>query len=117
LGLPSQEEERRRREEEAQRLRALSRRSEEEQEQAESYWRARAGELRTEIAVVDAQINYLRDQLGNSPRTLTAGSYSVLTVAQPVFPFRPRGGPVLSSRAPLAQSERASRERRDRAGP
>ncbi|HYY57563.1 MAG TPA: hypothetical protein VE842_09525 [Pyrinomonadaceae bacterium] len=93
LGLPSQEEERRRREEEAQRLRELSRLSEEEQEQAESYWRARAGELRTEITVVDAQINYLRDQLGNSPRTLTAGSYSVLTVTQPVFPFRQRGGP------------------------
>ncbi|HEV2914440.1 MAG TPA: hypothetical protein VGX92_14275 [Pyrinomonadaceae bacterium] len=95
LGLPSPEEARRRREAETQKLRELSRASEEEEGQAESYWRARAGELRTEIAVVDAQIDYLRDRLGGSPQTLSVGSYPVLTVIQPFFPFRPRGrGPM-----------------------
>lgn len=88
LGLPSLEETRRRSEEEAARLRERSRRSEEESAQAESYWRARASELRTELAVVDAQLNYLRSQLGQSRQTLLTGSYTVVAGLRSFFPFR-----------------------------
>ncbi|HEX8136664.1 MAG TPA: hypothetical protein VF544_03650 [Pyrinomonadaceae bacterium] len=90
LGLPSVEETRRSSEEQAARLRELSRQSEEERAQAEGYWRARASELRTEFAVVDAELNYLRSQLGPSRPSLLAGSFTVVTGVVPFFPFRPR---------------------------
>jgi hypothetical protein len=90
LGLPSLEEVRRRNEREAQRLREQSRRSEEEEAQAETYWRARASELRTEFAVVDAQLDYLRNRLAQAPRTtLLTGSYTIVAGAVPRFPFGP----------------------------
>jgi hypothetical protein len=102
LGLPSVEETRRSNEEEAARLRELSRRSDEEQAQAEGYWRARASELRTEFAVVDAELNYLRSQLGPPRQSLLAGSYGVVTGIStgvaPFFPFRPRLPANLPSR-------------------
>jgi hypothetical protein len=90
LGLPSLEEVRRRNEEETQRLSERSRRSEEEEAQAETYWRTRATELRTEFAVVDAQLNYLRNRLARSPRSLFTNSYTVVTGVRPFFPFRGR---------------------------
>jgi hypothetical protein len=90
LGLPSLEDARRRSQEEARRLGELSRQSEEEEAQAESYWRSRATELRTETAVVDAQINYLRDQLASSSRPLTISSYPIATGIGRLFPIRRR---------------------------
>jgi hypothetical protein len=89
LGLPSLEEARRRSEEEAARLRERSRRSEDEEALAETYWRTRAAELRTEFAVVDAQLNYIRNRLGQLRRPLFTGSYTVLAGAAPFFSFRP----------------------------
>lgn len=101
LGLPSLEETRRRSEEETRKLTEKSREREEQEAHSEHYWRARATELRTETAVVDAEINYLRHQLARSQRPLTIGSYSVVTGAWPRFPFRPRaGGPHLNGRWP-----------------
>lgn len=64
LGMPSPEE-LERREAERQRWHAeFSQRAEAERAQAENYFLARADELKTQIASVDAQINYLRGQVG-----------------------------------------------------
>jgi hypothetical protein len=95
LGLPSLEEVRRRNEEEAQRLSEQSRRSLEEQAQAETYWRERATGLRTEFAVVDAQLSYLRNRLAQRPGTslLAGSSYTVVAGAVPFFPNGPRAFP------------------------
>jgi hypothetical protein len=91
LGLPSLEEVRRRNQEEARRLSEQSRQSYEEQAQAETYWRGRATELRTEFAVVDAELDYLRNRLGQRLVTpLLAGSFTVVTGAAPFYPDRPR---------------------------
>lgn len=90
LGLPSLAEVRRRNQEEVQRLSEQSRLSREHEAQAETYWRGRATELRTEFAVVDAQLSYLRNRLAERPSTpLLAGSYTVVGVV-PYFPHRPR---------------------------
>jgi hypothetical protein len=96
LGLPSLEEVRRRNEEAAQRLGEQSRQSREEEAQAELYWRARATELRTEFAVLDAQLNYLRNRLGQRQSTPTLiNSYTVVTGGAPFFPYRQRvSGPM-----------------------
>ncbi|HEX8175434.1 MAG TPA: hypothetical protein VF543_09965 [Pyrinomonadaceae bacterium] len=63
LGLPSVEETRRQREEETRRLNELAAQAEAGKAESESYWRARAAELRTAISVNDAEINYLRSKL------------------------------------------------------
>jgi hypothetical protein len=100
LGLPSLEETRRRSLEETRKLTEQSRSRDEEEAQSELYWRGRAAELREETAVVDAEINYLRNQLARSQRPLTIGSYAVVTGAWPRFPFRPRAGLPLNGRWP-----------------
>jgi len=100
LGLPSLEDVRRRNEEETRKLTEQSRSLDEEETQAELYWRERATELRTETAVVDAEITYLRNQLARAQRPLTIGSYSVVTGAWPRFPFSPRAGLPLRGRWP-----------------
>jgi hypothetical protein len=82
LGLPSLEETRRRTEEETRRLGELSRQVQADEAQAESYWRARASELRTEMAALDAQINYARARLAESPDyPASLGSYAFVTSA------------------------------------
>jgi hypothetical protein len=102
LGLPSLEDARRRSEDESRRLGEQAHRSEEAEAQAEIYWRGRAAELRTEFAVLDAQINYLRNRLAQSSRPLTIsslGSFTLVTSlgARAPFgrrvpqPFIPRG--------------------------
>ncbi|MBA2341759.1 MAG: hypothetical protein H0V88_15325 [Pyrinomonadaceae bacterium] len=63
LNLPSLEELRRRAEEETERLRERQQESEGSERQQETYWRSRADALRTEIAALDAEINYLRRSL------------------------------------------------------
>src|SRR6266404_1872653 len=77
LGLPSVAESRRRAEVESVQIRnelAATRSSEKE---SESYWRARASALRTEIAAIDAELNYLRVRLEDSPFPLSSGFTSV----------------------------------------
>lgn len=87
LGLPSREESLRLREEEAQTAREQLRRSQEEEAQSEGYWRARASELRAEIAALDGEINYLRARLSEIPDPFSTGSYTVLTTVAPFLPF------------------------------
>ncbi|MFN2497600.1 MAG: hypothetical protein ABR557_00770 [Pyrinomonadaceae bacterium] len=79
LGLPSVAESRRRAEAESAQIReelAVTRSS---QENSEADWRARASALRTELAAIDAEINYVRTRLEESPYPLTSGftSFSV----------------------------------------
>ena len=64
LGLPSLDETRRRQALEEETTRDLVRRRAAAEANDEAYWRSRARALRTEIVMVDAEINYLRDQLG-----------------------------------------------------
>ena len=89
LGLPSLAESRRRAEEETKRLREQSLQSEIEGKQSEAYWRERASELRTAIAALDAQINYIRERLAEMPDYSVMGPYTYLAGAVPVFPLQP----------------------------
>jgi hypothetical protein len=105
LGLPTLEESRRRAEAEARVAREELRRSMSEEAQNEEYWRARAAELREQLAALDAQIDYVRGLLASLPDRPAIGSYTVLTNAFPLFPSRgavgfPHFGP--GQRAPLA---------------
>src|SRR6185295_18121379 len=54
------------------------------EKESESYWRARANELRTEIAAVDAQIRYVRSQLDEP--LFSSGNASFANVIS-VVPF------------------------------
>ena len=65
LGLPSVEETRKRQDEESAVLRDEIRERNAAHAREESYWRNRARELRTEIAMVDNQINYVRGRLND----------------------------------------------------
>lgn len=89
LGLPSLEESRRRTDEETKRLLEESLKSQTEELQSEAYWRARATELRTDIATLDAQINYVRARLGEMPDYSSLGAYAFVTGSAPGFPLRP----------------------------
>jgi hypothetical protein len=66
LGLPSLEETRIRREEELRRYNLMAAQAEAEEAQAESYWRARAEEIRTAMAVNEAELRYLNSKMKSS---------------------------------------------------
>ena len=85
LGLPTVEETRRRQEAEGAALRAQIREENVGKAREESYWRARARELRTEIATVDTQISYLRGRIGE----FNENSLSDLVITE-VYPIWPR---------------------------
>src|SRR5258706_13120780 len=63
LGLPSVEESRRQAAVESDSIVTELEQTRSSERESESYWRARATELRTEIAAVDAQIRFVRSQL------------------------------------------------------
>lgn len=90
LGLPTVAETRARQAEEAaslqERLRAKSR----GEAQEESYWRGRARELRTEIASVDAGINYLRGRI-TELNEAAAQNQPLITQVYPSWPYERRG--------------------------
>jgi hypothetical protein len=88
LGLPSLEEVRRRSEEETKRLGEAARQSQVEETQAENYWRARSTQLRTEIAALNAQVNYIRVRLAEIPESFDAGAYGFITNVAPGFRWR-----------------------------
>ena len=80
LGLPTVAESRRRAETEAAQIReerALTRAAE---ENSETYWRDRASALRTEMAELDAEINYVRARLEETPNPV-ANEFSSFNVA------------------------------------
>jgi hypothetical protein len=92
LELPTVEETRRRQEQEGGILREQFREESIAREREETYWRGRARELRTEIATVDTQINYLRGRVGdlNESSLITR---SVITGTYPIWGAnRPWGG-------------------------
>ncbi|MEP6718174.1 MAG: hypothetical protein ABJB21_03480 [bacterium] len=79
LGLPTVAESRRRAEAESAQIREELAATRSAEENSEAYWRARASALRTEIAAIDAEINYVRTRLEDSPYPFTGGftSFSV----------------------------------------
>jgi hypothetical protein len=84
LGLPSREEMERRRSVESARARELLSQSAGVEAEAESYWRSRATSLRDEIYALDAEINYVRARLNETSDTISTVSYA--TIGSP-FPF------------------------------
>jgi hypothetical protein len=82
LGLPSVEESRRRAAAESGVLQRDLERSRIAETGSENYWRTRATDLRTEMAVVDAEIQYIRGRLDEDPFPNSGGwsSGSVTTV-------------------------------------
>lgn len=77
LGLPSVAESRRREEVESAQIRRELEATRSSEESSETYWRARASALRTEIAAIDAELNYLRARLEDSPFPLSGGFTSI----------------------------------------
>lgn len=104
LGLPSVAESRKRAEAESASIAGELAETRAVQQDSESYWRARASALRTEIASVDAQLGYIRRQLEEPafPNTLgntfgNFGSFGVINVA-PFIGFGNVGGRSAFSR-------------------
>ena len=84
LGLPTVAESRRRQAAEEDEYRAELRERALADKEEERYWRTRARELRTEIAAVDNQINYVRSRLNEVNETAsTRGSW---TSTYPITP-------------------------------
>src|ERR1041384_2380504 len=89
LGLPPVPQvEQRSADEELMTLREIARQHEAEEAQAENYWRTRAESLRTEIAVLDAEINFLRARLAESSNRFSNG-FVVGPSINPFFAARP----------------------------
>ena len=85
LGLPTVEETRKRQDEEGAVLRAQFREESAARVREETYWRERARELRTEIATVDTQIDYLRGRISElSESSLFTDSW--VTGTYPLWP-------------------------------
>lgn len=105
LGLPSMEETRRRREEETSRLILMAAQRDASEAQAESYWRERATELRAEMVVNDAEIDYVRWKLHETTNYYPTVSFTSIAPSpffapalnrfpRPGFPSAPMGVPV-----------------------
>ncbi len=82
LGLPTVPESRRRAEIESAQIQSELGATRSVEKDSEGYWRGRASALRSEMAAVDAEINYLRLRLEDSPFPFTRGFTSVT-----VLPF------------------------------
>lgn len=119
MGLPSLEESRSRAAAESEVTRRELAQVRENQQQSESYWRARAQDLRTEIAALDAEIRFIRVKLEEMPSPNWGGSFTTVTSIAPFISFgnfggrrqfpgggvhrpsvyvAPRGGPLLGGR-------------------
>ncbi len=88
LGLPSVAESRARAAADAQLIRQELDEKRSAEKEAESYWRSRASELRSQIAGVDAEMNFLRSRLDEVSVASANTSY---TVVSSIFPFGPVG--------------------------
>ena len=91
LGLPTVEETRRRQSMESAELRERQREKFAVEAREEAYWRERARELRTEIATVDAGINYLRGRVSELNESSLANR-SWVTGIYPIWPNNRRSG-------------------------
>lgn len=85
LDLPTVEETRRRQDAESAALREEIRADSAAKAREESYWRQRARELRTEIAMVDTQINYVRGRL-NEVSQANLNNLGIITDVYPIWP-------------------------------
>jgi len=101
LGLPSVEESRRQAAVESDSIASELEQTRSSERESESYWRARATELRTEIAALDAQIRFVRSQLDEPLFSGANGSFASVTSVVPFIsfgnsgrhgPFGSRGG-------------------------
>jgi hypothetical protein len=82
LGLPSIEESRRAALESAERAQEQLLTSQMQEQQSEGYWRNRASNLRTEIAVTDERIAFVQARLNELPLNYSFGSFAAVG---PVF--------------------------------
>lgn len=85
LGLPTVAATRQRQEAESAELRAQIREESFNKRQEENYWRGRARQLRTEIAALDTQINYLRGRIGELNES-SLNNQSIITGIYPIWP-------------------------------
>ncbi len=92
LDLPTVEETRRRQDAESAALREEIRADSAAKAREESYWRQRARELRTEIAMVDTQINYVRGRL-NEVNQSNLNNLGIITEVYPIWPRMGRRQP------------------------
>jgi hypothetical protein len=105
LGLPSVAESRRRAEIESAQIQSELGATRSAERESESYWRERASTLRSEIAAVDAEINYVRVQLEDLPAPLTSGFTT--TTVNPFFnPGVSWGNTAYGNRFPRARGQR-----------
>lgn len=93
LGLPSIEESRKRASAEFDVATTELAQKRDAEKQTEDYWRARASALRTDMAAVDAELNYIRAQLDEVPfaPATWGGSFSSLGSIVAFGNFRGRG--------------------------
>lgn len=91
LGLPTVEETRNRQEAEGAVLRVRLREESVAKAREETYWRGRARELRTEIAMTDSQISYLRGRFSEVNESSLANR-SWVTDVYPLWPNNRRSG-------------------------
>lgn len=89
LGLPSLEESRRETAIQSALLTSELRRTKAQEQDSEAYWRSRAAALRTEIAAVDAELQYVRGQLD---QPIFPNPTSSFTTVVSVAPFGRFGG-------------------------
>ena len=87
LGLPSVEESRRQAALESDSIATELEQTRTSERESESYWRARATELRTEIAALDAQIRFVRSQLDEPLFSGANGSFASVTSIVPFISF------------------------------
>lgn len=86
LGLPSLAESRRLAAVESELLARELKEKRLDERESEDYWRARASALRTELAALDAEINYIRGRLEEVPFDTSIGSFSAFS-GVPFIPF------------------------------
>jgi hypothetical protein len=84
LGLPSVEETRLRNNAEAELIRQELEERRLEETESENYWRARASELRADVASTDAEIAFIRTRLDEVAAQLNSNSF---TTVSPAYPF------------------------------
>ena len=87
LGLPSVEESRRQTALESDSITRELEQTRTLEKESESYWRARASELRTEIAALDGEIGFVRSQLDEPLFSGVNGSFTSVTSVVPFISF------------------------------
>jgi hypothetical protein len=84
LGLPSVEESRQRNQAESQLIQQELEQRRRGEAESEAYWRARASELRTEMAAIDAEVVFIRTRLDDVGAQLNNSSFTVVSSAFPI---------------------------------